>query len=120
MPFIISRVNRPVGEAQERKLKARLGKAIELVPGKSEQSLLLVFEDNCHLYVCGEGSQPIAYIEASIFGNEGHRGYDQFTEAVTRIFNEELGIQPEHIYIRYADIPDWGVAGMNFDRNRYL
>lgn len=41
MPFIISRVSTPITKEQETELKSRLGKAIELVPGKSEEYLLL-------------------------------------------------------------------------------
>lgn len=120
MPFITSRVNRSISREQELQLKNRLGKAICMVPGKSEQYLMLNFEADSHLYLRGDDSQPMAYIEAAIWGNEAHLGYDQFTAEVTRIFHEVLGIQPDHIYIRYSDIPDWGVAGMNFDRNKYL
>ena len=47
MPFIISRTSRSISREQEQQLKTRLGKAIELVPGKSEQYLMLGFEDNC-------------------------------------------------------------------------
>ena len=120
MPFIISRTNRSISREQELQLKSRLGKAICLVPGKSEQYLTLAFEENSHLWLRGDNSQPMAYIEAAIWGNEGHLGYDKFTAEVTRIFHEVLGIAPDGIYIRYSDIPDWGVAGMNFDRNKYL
>ena len=120
MPFIISRTNRSISREQERQLKNRLGKAIELVPGKSEQYLMLGFEDNCHLWLRGDDSCPMVYIEASIWGNEAHLGYDEFTAEVTRIFHDVLGIQPDCIFIRYSDIPDWGVAGHNFDRNKYL
>ena len=120
MPFIISRMNVPISAEQETKLKTLLGLAIELVPGKSEEYLLLGFEDNCRLYLRGDNSRPIAYIEADIFGNEGHMGYEQFTAAVTDIFAETLGIPAENVYVRYADIPSWGAGGMNFGRSRYL
>ncbi|HAQ64031.1 MAG TPA: hypothetical protein DCR23_06175 [Ruminococcaceae bacterium] len=119
MPFIISRVNIPVSEEQEKKLKTRLGRAIELVPGKSEEYLLLGFKDNCRLWLRGNSNAPIAYIEASIFGNESHAGYDKFTLAVTQIFNEILHIPPENIYIKYDDIKAWGVQGMYIDRSFY-
>lgn len=120
MPFIISRTNRSISREQEKQLKASLGKAICLVPDKSEQYLMLGFEDNCRLWLRGDDSQPKAYIEAAIWGNEAHLGYDAFTAEVTRIFHDVLGIAPDCIYIRYSDIPDWGVAGHNFDRNQYL
>lgn len=119
MPFIISRVSTKISLEQEQRLKSRLGKAIELIPGKSEEYLLLGFESECHLYLKGENSHPIAYIQASVFGNENHAGYDAFARAVTQVFYEELGIPQERIYINFADIPDWSVGGINVDRNRY-
>ena len=119
MPFIISRLNVPVSEAQERELKARMGKAISLVPGKSEEYLLLGFEDNCRLWLRGDNSEPIAYIEADIFGNETHAGYDAFTKEITKAFFEILNIPPENIYIKYDDIKAWSVNGMYIDRRIY-
>ena len=119
MPFITARVNVTITKEQELKIKSGLGKAIELVSGKSEEYLLLNIEDECHMYLRGDGDTPIAYIEAAIWGNEGHLGYDRFTAEVTQIFSEILDIPPDQVYIRYSDIPDWGVGGMNFDRNRY-
>jgi len=119
MPFITARVNTAIDAEQEKELKTRMGKAIELVPGKSEEYLLLNFEDHCHLYLRGDNSRPIAYIEVSIWANENHLGYDRFSLETARIFHEVLDIEPDHIYIRYSDIPDWSVGGMNFDRNRY-
>ena len=44
MPFIISRVNIAVTDEQKERIKAALGKAIELVPGKSEEYLMIIFE----------------------------------------------------------------------------
>ena len=116
MPFIISRTNCDITRTQELQLKSRLGKAISLVPGKSEQFLLLGFEPNSHLWLRGDDSQPIAYIEAAIWGNEAHLGYDQFTAEVTRIFREVLGIAPECVYIRYSDIPVTPQSGMSLQR----
>jgi len=119
MPFIISKVSQKISKDEERALKERLGKAIELVPGKSEEYLLLGFEDGCRLYLGGDDSAPLAYIQANIFGNEGHFGYDAFSREVAKIFHEVLKIPEERVYISYTDIPDWSVDGMNIDRNRY-
>ncbi len=49
MPFIKVKVNCSVSEEQKAVLKSRMGEAIELVPGKSEEYLLLEFEGNSHL-----------------------------------------------------------------------
>ncbi len=68
MPFIVSRVSVPITREQETELKAWMGRAIELVPGKSEDYLLLDFQDSCRLWLRGDNSKPAAYIEAAIFG----------------------------------------------------
>ena len=39
MPFLVSKVNIPISSKQEQELKARLGKAIGLIPGKSEDAI---------------------------------------------------------------------------------
>ena len=119
MPFIKAKVSCPISQEQESELKTGIEKAIELVPGKSEEYLLLEFEDNCRLWLRGENEEPIAYIEAAIFGNELHYGYDTFTAEITNLFSEVLHIRPDHIYIKYEDIIAWGVQGMYIDRNQY-
>lgn len=101
MPFIKAKISCPVSQKQESELKACMGKAIELIPGKSEEYLLLEFEDNCHLWLRGKNDEPIAYIEAAIFGNEQHYGYDAFTAEITNLFAKALNIRPDHIYIKY-------------------
>ena len=119
MPFFVSRVNVPMTKEQEVELKSRMGQAIGLVQGKSEEYLLLDFQDNCRLWLRGDNSRPAAYIEAAIFGNEGHAGYDALTAEVTLAFHEVLGIPPENVYLKYDDITAWGVGGMYIDRRLF-
>lgn len=119
MPFIKVKVSCPVSGEQERELKSRLGKAIELVPGKSEEYLLLEFEDQCRLWLRGENSAPISYIEAAVFGNESHAGYPAFTAAAAEIFQDVLAIPPENLYVKYEDILAWGAGGQYIDRKMF-
>ena len=119
MPFVRAKVNMPVSKAQELEIKTRAGKAIESIPGKSEAYLLLAIEPDLHLYLRGDGEQKIAYIEASIFGNEGHTGFDAFSAGLTGIIHNVLGIPPENIYIHYEDIGAWAVGGMFIDRRQF-
>jgi len=119
MPFVVTCVNVPLGVAEEHELQERFGRAICAVPGKSEQSLMLAFEANCHLYVAGNASQPAAYVEASIFANGGHAGYQEFVRQVSRAFQEVLGIDPRNVYMRFSDIPVWGIGGMVVDRRQF-
>ena len=118
MPFIMSKVNVPVDAAQEVKLKSRLGKAIELLPGLSEKYLLAGFESDCHFYLRGDKNQPVAYVEVSVFGNEIHFGYEKFSVAVTEIFVDVLNIPPLNVYIKFSDLDCWSGGGKFFDGAR--
>mgnify|MGYP001851963518 FL=1 len=120
MPFIMSRTNVKLPKNKELALKKRLGLAIANVPGKSEDVLMVGFQDNYPLYLRGKGDDPLAYIEVSIFGTEDHVGYDKLNFAITQAFYDVLGIQPDHLYIKYDDISSWGVQGQYIDRRDYL
>ncbi len=119
MPFVIAKVNVPVSKGQEPEIKSRIGKAIEYVPGKNENYLLFGIEDDYHFYLRGDGSQKIVYIQADIFGNEDHIGFDRFGAEMTAVFQEVLDIPPENIYIKFDDIKAWSVGGQFIDRRMY-
>ena len=114
MPFIDSKVSVKITEEQEKELKTRLGQAISLIPGKSENWLMTGFEDDYHLYFRGDNSEPIAYIEVRLFGGPNKAAFQKMTEEITKIYGEVLGIAPDHMYIKYSATPDWGWNGGNF------
>ncbi|WP_297670399.1 phenylpyruvate tautomerase MIF-related protein [uncultured Desulfovibrio sp.] len=57
------------------------------------------------------GDEPVAYVEVNVFGNEQHRGYDRLTKEITQLLHAVLTIPPGNIYVKYSDIPCWGVGG---------
>ena len=119
MPFVRAKVSCGITEEQEILLKSRIGRAIGQIPGKSEAYLLLSFEDNCRMWLRGEKDPPAAYIEAAIFGNVDHRGFDRFAREATEAFSEVLGIRADRIYIRFEDISSWSVGGQFLDRRMF-
>ena len=50
MPFICAKISEPLTEIQFEMIKSDLGKAISLLPGKSEAYLMVEVEDKCQLY----------------------------------------------------------------------
>ena len=36
------------------------------------------------------------------------------TGEICKIFNEELGIEPNRIYVKYEEVANWGWNGENF------
>ena len=117
MPFMKCRVNVPVVSDKENLLKNLLGQAVQIFPGITEEHLLLVLEDNSTIYLRGEKNIPVAYIEVSVFGNNQHFFYAEFSKAVIKIFQEVLEISPKNIFVSYFDIDGFGVDKFYFDRN---
>ena len=114
MPFISTKTNVTVSKEKETQLKERLGQAISILPGKSESWLMTGFEDEYHLYFRGDNSQPVAFIEVSVYGSTNSGAFSKLTAEMTKIFGEVLGIAADHIYVKYSATSDWGWNGSNF------
>lgn len=114
MPFIHTRVSKPISKETEAALAKAYGEAIELIPGKSEKWLMLQFEENCRLYFRGDCQQAMAFVNVKLFGASGKAAYQKLTAEVTRILKAEMNIAPENIYVQYDEIDHWGWNGANF------
>lgn len=114
MPFIGSKVTVKISPEKEKTIKERLGKAIKLIPGKSETFLMVGFEDEYKLYFAGEKLEKGAFIEIKVFGKVSKEAFDKMTFEVCKIFEEELGIPQNKIYVKYEEVENWGWNGRNF------
>lgn len=114
MPYIHVRTNQEIDQRKEKELKERLGKAIALLPGKSEQWLMLDFSENCTLYFRGEKTEPLAFVAVKIFGKAPSSAYQDLTAEISQTLFEVLHIEKDHIYINYEETPYWGYNGSNF------
>lgn len=114
MPFINSKVTVKMNREKREQVKKRLGEAITLVPGKSENWLMVGFEDEYDLYFKGNQDAPAAFVEVKIYGGASGDVFDKLTGAVCQIFSEELGIPSDRIYVKYEEVEHWGWNSSNF------
>lgn len=114
MPFIGSKVTVKISEEKEEIIKKKLGEAIQLIPGKSETFLMVGFEDEYSLYLGGEKLEKGAFVEIKIFGKANKDDYAKLTGEVCRIYEEELQIPKNKIYVKYEEVENWGWNGSNF------
>jgi phenylpyruvate tautomerase PptA (4-oxalocrotonate tautomerase family) len=113
MPYINTKTNVTISKEKETIIKKKLGKAIELIPGKTENWLMLSFEDQCSLYFKGESDKAIAFVEVKILGSSSKTAYNKLTSAITDILQEELDIASDQIYVKYEEVSTWGWNGSN-------
>lgn len=60
MPFLFLKTNAAISPEQEVRLKTAFGKAIALVPNKSEAVLMMELQDNARMWLRG-GQPPMAF-----------------------------------------------------------
>ena len=113
MPFIDSKITLPVSPEQKESIKTRLGKAVSII-NKPESFLMVGIEDNYDLYMAGNKLEKGAYVSVSLFGNSTSAAYEQMTGEICKIYEEELGIPGQSVYVTYHGVNDWGWNGRNF------
>ena len=113
MPFINTKTNVSISADKRAVLEKKLGKAIELIPGKSETWLMLSFETDTAMSFQGSEA-PVAMVEVKIFGSTTKEAYAAMTKETTKILVEELNIPADRIYVKYEECYLWGWNGVNF------
>ncbi len=113
MPYINTKTTVKLDTGATERLTKEFGKAIELIPGKTEKWLMLSFDGECQMAFAGIPGD-CCMIEVEIFGAAQESSYDALTKSLTDIVSRETGISPERIYVKYEEISHWGWRGNNF------
>ena len=111
MPYIKTSTNIKIEEDKLNNIKTKYGEAIRLM-GKTEDWLMLEFNDNAKMYFKGDNSNPIVFIDVRVLGSVNNS--NDMTAKLCEIIGEELNIPSNQIYISYQGYSDWGYSGRNF------
>ncbi len=113
MPMINSKITVSVPQEKRDVLKSEIGKAISVM-GKPESYLMLGFEDNYDLYFGGKKLEKGAFISVEVLGEVNAADSQKMSAKLCEIFQKELGILGDKIYITYSGYKNWGWNGGNF------
>ena len=113
MPFIDSKITVSVSQDKKDVLKGEFGKMMAVL-GKPESFLMVGFEDNYDLYMGGKKLEKGAYVSVSLFGAASRSAYESLTEKICTLYEKELGIPGNAVYVTYHGVNDWGWNGRNF------
>jgi len=113
MPYVNSIFSKVLKEEEKNNIKAQIGKAIEIFPGKSEEWLFVEIQDERNLYFKGEKAEKGAIIEVKLFGKQERSRKDEFTAVICDILEKELSIPGESVYVIFEEIGEdnWGWNG---------
>ena len=114
MPYINSTLTVKMTDEKKEAIKSKLGEIITEIPGKSEEWLMVGFKDDHTLFFRGDKKQKAAFVEIKIFGTADRKYKEAITSKVSSLFEEELNIPKDSIYITFDEIKDWGWNGKMF------
>ncbi len=114
MPFIETKTSVSVSEKQLEELKCAFAEAIEIIPGKSEEWLMLNTVGDCNMAFRGDMTSPTAMVRVEIFGKARNEEYDRLTAVICERVSAILGVPSDRIYVRYEEADRWGFNGFNF------
>lgn len=114
MPYINSTLTVKLTDERKDAIKSKLGQIISEIPGKSEEWLMVGFNDNHTLYFRGDKKEKAAFVEIKIFGTADKKHKEAITSKVSSLFEEELAIPKDSIYIIFDEVKDWGWNGNMF------
>ena len=114
MPYIEAKTTKTVTKQQEDALFRALGEAITLLPGKTEEWLMLNVEGDKHMAFRGKTDRDMAFITVALVGKAGGENYAKLTACLCQLCQEILGIAPDHVYVKYEEVDYWGWNNVNF------
>ena len=112
MPFISITTNVSVSEENAVAVKSALGKAISILPGKSENWLMVSISDDNRMYFKGADS-PAAMVKTELYGKADPAKLSALTSEITAILGDTLSIPADRIYVSYLCTENWGWNGSN-------
>jgi hypothetical protein len=113
MPMIDSKITLKVSEEKRNAIVKEFGKAVSIL-GKPESYLMCGIHDEYDLYFAGEKLECGAFVSVDLFGGENPQAFEKFTAKLCEIFQRELKIPGEKIYVKYGTTRNWGWNGSNF------
>lgn len=113
MPYIHVTTSEELDAPREELLKTELGRAVEALPGKSEQWLMVQCTSGAHLWMAGS-NEPCALAEVHLYGAAPTDAYDALTGRLTEILESVLDVDAARVYVKYAETEYWGWNGRNF------
>lgn len=110
MPYIAVNTSKSLSAQQKDALKSVLGEKITLIPGKTEERLMVDIADGRSLYFAGQPGD-IAFVEIRCFGKTAPEAQKAYAAAVFEALEKQLGLSADKVYYNHIDLETWGAGG---------
>ena len=114
MPYINTTTTEKIDAAALKSLKEDFANAITLIPGKSEEWLMLNFTGEADMFFRGTSEGGAVIIEVAILGSAKKEELMALTSALSASAEKNLGVAKDRIYVKFTEHTSWGHAGYMF------
>ncbi|MBC8537211.1 hypothetical protein [Feifania hominis] len=115
MPCIRCTVNQKLNDQQRQALKEGLMEAIQQIPGKTPDSLMIILQDAADMCFHRDSETACAFVEVNaLLRKDPSEHYPAMSKIICELLTRVAGIAGTDVYIRYLATPDWGWNGTNF------
>lgn len=113
MPYIDLNTNIEINKDLVEEIKSKFGELIEILPGKSEDWLMVKISQNNKMFFKGS-NDALIMVEVKIYGSASKNSLDKFTSEMMDYLSNKLKVNKNRIYINYSFSENWGWNGFNF------
>ena len=106
MPYVHIHMAQKLSDDQRETLKARVGQLIEILPGKSEQVLMLRFDDAQQMYYRGVPENCV-YVNICLYLMSPDEKKEEFAHGLAAALTEIAGIDPSNMFISFSEYNNW-------------
>ncbi len=114
MPYMQLRTSKALTPETEKELKAALGQAVTLFPGKTETWLMVDIEDEAHLWLGGKCDKPLAIVNVALLGKTTKEACAAVTACICKALADIASIPSDGVYVKYQECALWGYDGVMF------
>jgi phenylpyruvate tautomerase PptA (4-oxalocrotonate tautomerase family) len=111
MPTIQVKSTVVLNQAVKDAVKSEFGQAIALIPGKSEQWLMVLFEKVDALYFQSVENANAALVEVGIKGHASRDDFGKLGAEITAILVKHTDLQADSIYIAFTEYDNYAYNG---------
>ena len=111
MPYINVNTTKKLDGGSKEAIRKKLGELISIIPGKSEDVLMIKFDDDSCIYYSGSLKDSAAYVDIKIHGSASLEQKKELIEGVFAAFKEQLGIYEKDMFITVSEFANWGFQG---------
>lgn len=112
MPFIGLKTSKKLTPSQKLEVKEGFGRAIELIPGKLEEKMMMSIEDGENMFFRGIEKEAFAYVQVHLKDKAEFEDKAKMTEAIYNTLEEKAGIDKNDCYLSILEFDEWGSRGV--------